>query len=289
MSVSKLQLIVRPPWRDELDRVPDFVRGLRQFAKSWNSFVLVADKPERIVGLAGVSSEENQGLLHFRLRPRILHEGGGNLLLEAVKKKAVELGVENLVSQVSVGSVEESFFKESGFDVGRTEEIWRVDLIKVKNRLDKISKKWKPSPDWQVRGISSSDLPKIAKLIEPYNRLSPDRLRLREEHEAYGNAYEAEASSVVECNGNLLGALLCKGSAGLNGYIEFRVVGQEFFQYSGILSGMMLHRSVIEAIKLDYGTVSFTVNVDKDAETRNLAKRMGGVLTNNISMWTYKL
>lgn len=290
MSDNASSLIVRAPWRDELARVPDLTQGMQRVPAPWNLFALVALPPERIAGIGGIAQgEAGSAFIHFRMRPRFIHQGKGRLLLDAILDKAREWGVGQLQAQVDPFSPEAELLRAFGFDEKRMEEVWKVDLIKTKNRLDRIARKWRKPDDWVVRGIVPDDLPTIAELIAPYNRLSPERLRLREEGEPYGDAYEGYPSSVVESGGELLGALLCKGSGGLNGYIEFRVVGEKYRQYSGILGGLMLHRSVQEALKLDYGSVFFTVNLKTDLETQNLAKRMGGVLTQRIQILSFGL
>jgi GNAT superfamily N-acetyltransferase len=280
---------VRPPWQDELQRVSDLVSGLKQSGISSNLHALVADAPERIVGLAGLSEDGDRGYLHFKVRPRFLNKGGGRLLFEAVMEQARELELGRLSAQVNADAPVDAFLQELGFQVERTEEVWQVDLLKVNKRLERISKRWKLSSDWIVRGVEIADLPAIAELIAPYERLSADRLRLRAAGEPYGNSYEGVASSVVESGGRLMGALLCQGAPGLNGYIEFRVVAQEYRKHSGVLGGMMLHRSANEALKMDYGTVLFTVNLAQDFETRNLASRMEGVLVRSIRLLSLKV
>jgi hypothetical protein len=52
---------------------------------------------------------------------------------------------------------------------------------------------------------------------------------------------------------------------------------------------LMLHRSVNEALKMDYGTVLFSVNLAQDFETRNLASRMEGVLVRSLRMLSLKV
>jgi|TARA_B110000908_G_scaffold168007_1_gene222039 N-acetylglutamate synthase-like GNAT family acetyltransferase len=282
-------LSVRPPWQDELQRVSDLVSGLKASGISWNLHALVADAPERIVGLAGLRKDGDRGYVHFKVRPRYLNEGGGRLLLDAVMKQARALEIGRLSIQVNTDTGVDAFLQGAGFEVERAEELWQVDLLKVHQRMERISKRWKPSSDWIVRAVETSDLPAIAELIAPYERLSPDRLKLRQEGEPYGHGYEGVASSVVESDGQLMGVLLCQGTSGLNGYIEFRVVAQEYRKYSGVLGGLMLHRSVNEALKMDYGTVLFSVNLAQDFETRNLASRMEGVLVRSLRMLSLKV
>jgi N-acetylglutamate synthase-like GNAT family acetyltransferase len=282
-------LIVRAPWQDELQRVGDLSLGLKGEILAWNLHALVAENPERIVGLAGLGQSEGVGHLVFNVRPRFVDTGGAQLLYEHVIQQARELGIQRLAIKLATGSPVDAFLQSEGFEVMRSEELWNVDLLIAKKRLDRISKRWEIHSDWVVRGINNTDLPAIAELIAPYERLSEGRLRLRGEDELYTSGYEGGVSSVVESNGKLMGAFLCKCPPGLSGYVEFRVVGQEYRQNSGVLGAMMLHRTMAEALKMDYRNVLFTVNVAQDLETRNLAKRTQAVLVRSIRLLTLDL
>lgn len=275
------KLSVRPPWRDELQRVPGLTQGLSS-SILWNLNALVVEDPQRVVGIAGVGKDGDQGHLHFNVRPRFLNGEGSQLLYDKMMEEARALGIGQLSAQISTDTPLDHFLQAAGFQIYRTEEVWQVDLLKVNKRMQRISKKWKLHTDWNIRGIEPNDLPAIAELVAPYERLGSDRLRIRKEGEPYGNAYEGEPSSVVEFNGKLIGALLTKGTPSCTGYIEFRVVAKEYQEYSAGLGAMMLYRSTIEALKQDYRTVLFTVNMAQDFETLNLAHRMKGRLVRSI-------
>jgi len=274
------EVSVRAPWKEELNRVPDLSKGLRQAKQRWDLKALIAGSPERIVGLAGLAwdrdSDAVDGQLYFRTRPRYTYEGSARLLLDQMVEQARGLKLKSLGIKTNTASHLDTFLRASGFRTERTEEVWSVDLQKVVRRLEPISKKWKPRVEWNLRSLEDSDLPALAALIAPFERVSADRLHVRKQGEVLGTGYEGYASSVVEVDGQLIGALLTKDLGGLTGYIEFRVVGEDYQQHSGLLGAMMLYRSACEALKQDFGKVLFTVNVGRDFETRNLAHRMKG-------------
>lgn len=278
---ATMPLTVRPPWPDEISRLKAFLAGSLQGAKAVHLLVLVAADPERIVGAAAVR-ETTEGVkdgsaeIALKARPRQLENGGARMLMDAVLDKALTLGYKKLVAAPATGAPHIPLLRKYGFERVKTEELWQVELNKMKIRLDRLVDRVRLPQEWSVRTPNPADLPQLVELSATYGFLQADRIQFDGPGDAPGTHFDAAGCTVIENEGHIIAALLAKGGIGGNGHIDARMVHPSAMQMSGALNLHLLHHSIKAGLSMGFSTVTLTVNTSRDRETRNLARRTGG-------------
>lgn len=279
---------VRPPWVDERPHLKTFLPGLNpRGSEQVHLFVLEADKPERLAGAVALVPHENkQGRLFIKVRPRFVENGSANLLFFKILERARELNLEQISAEVSTGDVlTTNAFPEGGFEQRKTEELWRLELPRFQQRLDRLSRA-RPLPEtWIARAPTEADLPALGKMAEHYRFRQTGDIRLDGPGDRPGTHYSAELSSVIEADGKLVAALMAKASAGLNCHTDLRMTAPEASSRSAKLNLALLARSLSLGLAAGYATTTLTVNIARDRETRQFAERSGGQLINSKELW----
>jgi GNAT superfamily N-acetyltransferase len=287
MPAEHESLAVRPPWADELPRLKPFFRD-EPLVGPWRLFTLVAPNPERILGAAALKAVGERVELRCQLRPRAQSEGRGKTLLEAALASARESGLKRVTSRPPAGSPQEKFLRAHGFIEFEAEEIWRVDLAALKNRLEPLTVRIQKSSDYSIRAPGEKDLPKLTALFGSHRLGSAAQICVRSTTNPGG--FDNEISSVIEdSSGRLLAALLGRGSNSLNCRATLCATANNAPWASGSLFATVLQRGISEARAQGYLTVSFTVNPARDISLRNLARRANGALMRTVHLLAYEL
>jgi hypothetical protein len=280
-------LQVRPPWPDELPRLATFFPQEPLHAS--HLFVLAAPEPERLVGAAAVRMQADTAELRCRLRPRVLHERRGGPLLDAALAAARAQGVRRVVARLAMGAAEEGLLREHGFAGRETVERWRVDLEGLKRRLEGIPEGRKMRAAWIVRSPCAEDEAQLAGL---FGSIPAERLRLREPEDTREGGLAPDISSVVVADGGeLIGALLLRGSSSLNCAVDLCAVAPD--RWSAPVAAALLRRCVGEALKEGYLSASLrTKDVQSAPEGRavkNLLRRSGGEMGQRLLLLAREL
>ncbi|MDP0501223.1 MAG: GNAT family N-acetyltransferase [Verrucomicrobiota bacterium JB022] len=127
-------LSVRPPWPDELPRVRKFFPKIDQNTYPLAPRLLLAEAPERIVGVGLVEfRSEVEAHLHFRLRPRYMGSSAAQMLLSSLKAEAQTRGAKSLDLQLPPGDARAEMARLAGFTLRPVEEeeqiqVWHFSL-----------------------------------------------------------------------------------------------------------------------------------------------------------------
>jgi hypothetical protein len=285
---SAFATVLRAPWPDELPRLKSFLRGTFSGHRSeaWLR-ILVAEEPERIVGAVAVSLEPaaHQAQFVMRLRQRALVAGQATKLLGAARDLARQLGATTLSSVLDTGDPLGGCLQDDGFNVIKTEEVWRLELAPLRARLQRVGARLERDGSWTVRAPVVEDLERIRKLVAPYGFRDPQAIRFSSANAGAEPGYDMNLSTVVERDGDIIAVLLGHGTRELSGHADVRAVASEWMAQSGLLNFLVLRRSVDAAISEGYQFTSLTVNTDRDHETRRLAERTNGLLTQSKQVW----
>lgn len=285
---STFDTLLRAPWPDELPRLKSFLRGTfsGHSSEAWLR-VLVAEEPERIVGAIAVSRElaSQQAQFVMRLRQRALVAGQAAKLLGAARDLARPLGATSLSTVLDTGDPIGGCLRDDGFTLVKTEQVWRLELARMQARLQRAGARFKRDDGWTVRAPVVEDLERIRTLVAPYGFRDSQAIRFRVPSEGNSSGYDMNLSSVVECEGRVVAVLLIHGTLELCGHVDVRAVAREVFSKSGWLNFLMLRRSVEVALAEGYQFTTLTVNTARDHETRRLAERTEGLLTQSKQVW----
>jgi len=275
------KLSVRAPWPDEMSRMKQFLAGSLKGAESVHLLVLLAAAPERIVGAAAVKTilgadGTRSAEITLKVRPQQLEGEGGCLLMDAVMEKLETLDCAGVISTPMTVAPHLSLLGKYGFERTKTEELWRLELHKVKQRLDRVAARVRLPQAWVVRAPKESDLPQLIELCESYGFLEASQIKFDDPGDMPGTHFATSLCTVVENKGSIIAALLVKGGTGSNCHVDVRLVRDSEKEMSGALNFHMLHNSTRNCLAEGYSTNTLTVNSTRDGETRNLARRSGG-------------
>jgi GNAT superfamily N-acetyltransferase len=286
---------IRPPWPDEIPRLKGFLRGAFRLApEGTRVLVLGARDPERLLGAAVFSPSAGETAPtmftgSLGLRPRALAAGHGSLLLRRVVEEVRKLQGRRLAFAAASRDAVGTLLESEGFSCSRTEEFWRLDLARIQARLERIAARFRLDASLRVRAARMEDRDPLIPLVTHYGLCEAHKIQFQDARCAHEGGYDCGLSSVVEHKGRIVGALLIRGSGGLTGHADVRAVAGEYLQKSGQLNFLLLQRSVSAALREGYQNSTLTVNPGRDAETRALAMRSGGVLCDSRSVWEINL
>lgn len=282
---------IRAPWPDEIPRLRSFLRGaFSEMPAEALPFVAVEGPFERIVVAAALAGATARSMASFvlRSRPRALREGKAGALLETLLDHARTAGCSGLLTVLPSGASTTPLLEARGFLCRKTEELWSLDLARLQERLAKLSQRLRPPQDWVIRPPEQGDDKRIAALVADFGFRQAGAVQFNDTSSP-GKGYTRRLSSVVEQEGQLLAVLLANGSRGLVGHVDVRAVEPAAAPHSGLLNYLLLQRSVQAARDEGYQTTTLTVNVERDLETRNLARRTGAILLQSKQLWSLAL
>ena len=295
MKSKTLETTVRAPWQDELPRLKAFFGNKLSRAKEIRPFVVLAEKPSRIIGAAGLMLDGDAGTplkrsaqVHFRIRPAFRQTDVVGKLWQAVLAQARALNLEQLYFEIDTGSDASAQLPDHARRI-KTEELWQLELRKVWARLEKLESRLKVPEGWTRRLPQEDDLPAIGELAEHYKLRTKDEIELIQEKSSKEVGNDPTISSIVLDEQGLLAVVLVQNACRLNCHTDLRMVHPRAKERSGHLNLILLADALRRGIKAGYTTTTLTVNTGRDRETRRLAERSGGRLLKSVDLWTLDL
>jgi GNAT superfamily N-acetyltransferase len=291
MQATHTSYNIRRNYPDEAKRIAKFLPPAnRKFARNIAS-VLTCGKPERIVGVAALNFEQSSAeeipatLLSFKILPRHAGEGREQALMDAILEIA-DKSNENLINlEIDPSSPQLDFYKNNGFAFTKTEQLWNLQLATVMQRLDRLSSHIQTPDNWVLRSPEENDLPRLKELATVYQFRQAKEIFFNTPKMLPALGYSRPHCSVVEAEGIIIAMLLVKGGAQAQGFVDIRLVAPEFRSESRRLNWILLHRTVRLSLESGYIDTLLTVNLQRDMETLNLCKRMGGQLVREKALW----
>jgi len=256
------------------------------------------DQPsERILGAAALilihpAADESKAAkagLQLKVRPIALQDGSARSLLLQAIATAKSLNCEQVSVELPTGDVHADLLKAEGFEAVKTEELWQLEVRTVNQRLSRLKARLKLPDDWQIRPPTSEDLEAIRAMASHYQFRQPEAIQFAKNQSQQGVYFDQHLSTVVESKGKLMGTMLVKGSHGLNGHVDLRMVDPGFRTHSMQLNFLLLARSIEAGLNAGYQTTTLTVNTTRDKETRNFAQRGSGRLLQSVDLFRLSL
>ena len=179
---------VRPPWPDEVERLPPAVReamGRRGTRRHW-PLVLVAGELERIVGAASLAERDPRApagrpdaRIDFVLLPA--WRGASEpvaALLAATVERAASLGLAPLEVQANLDTAAAAWLEAHGFARQREHEVWRVPFASnFAHRHAAIERALGRHPV-AIRPLDETALPAVRAICAAHGLLTPERVVL---------------------------------------------------------------------------------------------------------------
>lgn len=194
MAAETTTLQVRPPWPDEMPRLPPALREplTRRGARRHWMWVLVAGELERIVGAASLAERDPlrpdaspDGRIDFSILPVwSCRPAAVAPLLAAAVTHARSLGLSSVEAQAALDTPAAGWLLAEQFIPGRIQEIWRVPLDTNFARRHAAVERALARRPVVVRPISDNALPAVRALCSAHGLLPPSRVSLaRDQHD----------------------------------------------------------------------------------------------------------
>lgn len=290
MQATHTSYNIRRSYPDEAKRIAKFFPPAnRRFTRNISS-ILTCGKPERIVGVAALNFEQNSPeelpaiLLSFKILPRHAGEGREQALMDAILEIADTTSKNVINLEIDPSSPQLDFYKNNGFVFTKTEQLWNLQLATVMQRLDRLSSRMQTPDNWVLRSPEENDLPRLKELATVYQFRQAKDIFFNTSKMLPTMGYSRPHCSVVEAEGVIIAILLVKGGAQTRGFVDIRLVAPEFRSESRRLNWILLHRTVRLSLESGYIDTLLTVNLQRDLETLNLCKRMGGQLVSEKAL-----
>lgn len=268
-------LVKRPPWRDELPRLRSFFRRRPLGPGAWQLQVLLADDPERIVGVVGVRCEGARAELRLEWRPGIENLVTPGDWLAFAREEASSAGSTELVCEAEGEGAIDRALEQAGFAESRVEELWEIAVEPMRARLQRILPRCEIPEGWSVRQPEVRDGAAIAKIVSPYGLLGARRIEETLRGTGPGGAYDLGLSALVESASGPIGVVLLKEGAGALPLVEIRAVAPEVDAQSGLVNLLLLQRITTAVHQRGLAGALLTINPARDRETLNFARRTG--------------
>lgn len=196
MDADTTTLQVRPPWPDEMSRLPPALREplARRGARRHWLWVMVAGELERVVGAATLAERDPRhpdaspdGRIDFSILP--LWSGVADAvspLFATAVNHARSLGLSSVEAQAALDTPAADWFAAEGFVPGRIQEVWRVALDTNFSRRHAAVERALVRRPVAVHPLTDAALPAVRALCSAHGLLPPSRVCLaRENHDGF--------------------------------------------------------------------------------------------------------
>ena len=286
---------LRISYPDEHKRIIEFIGGEKRAFRHSHFAVLTCGVPERIVAAASLNIEQSQlqkipaYLLRFKILSRHNQADWAQKLMDMALKLAKDKKYNVLNLELPSQSPDKAFYKKNGFIYLKTEQLWRLDLAVVSQRLERLKSKLKLPETYHLRSPEEEDLPQLKKLSLHYGFREEDHIFFSTTPQQPFAGYSQPHCSVITHKNAIIAALLVKSGPGTLGHVDIRMVAPEYLKESSRLNWTLLERTVRLSLESGYLHTTLTVNLERDQETLNLCQRMRGTHLKGLELWNQTL
>lgn len=278
MNTRVPPVTVRHPWPDELRRLEYGEAQARRFGEPY-VWVMVADKPERVVGSCGLTllRDGEGGSLTFDVRPRFYGEPTVTLIEMAVAQ-ARSLDLPTVWVRQPEHSPLSASLITAGFAQRWIDEHWEAPASEVARRslhLEAPSlRRLERIGHVELRPIEAEDLSDAARLMMDHQLYGDVEFQI--DPEGKGHGLWPAASPVCRIDGQFAGAILGRRD-GDAVHVQGRAVASRWMAYSHLINavlGARLAAGLGEAV----ARIHYQARSGANEETRAWSKRAGGRL-----------
>lgn len=193
MTGIEINWRVRPPWPEEMERLPAGLREplSRRGARRHWLWVLVTGELERIVGAVTLAERDPRtpgalpdGRMDYAIVPNWTQSAEAVVaLLDAALAQGRALGLAAIEAQASHDTSAAAWFTAQGFIAGRTQELWRVPLDANFTRRHAAVERALARRPVEVHPLGEVSLPAVRAICAAHGLLSAHRVVLSWENQ----------------------------------------------------------------------------------------------------------